>query len=133
MKGESNLEKLIATMSPELQPGEYVFVSVPDHIPFLHANPLGFFLEKEGSTMILEREKADALGFFYDFVAAWITLKVYSDLSAVGLTAAFASELAKQGISCNVVAGYYHDHLFVASVDGQKALKALKAMASRTC
>ncbi len=132
MKGETNLEKLIEKMSPELHPGEYVFVSVPDHTPFLHASPLGFFREKEGSTMILKREKADALGLPYDFAAAWITLNVHSDLSAVGLTAAFSSELAKQGISCNVVAGYYHDHLFVSGEDGQRALETLMSMAPRT-
>jgi uncharacterized protein len=40
-------------------------------------------------------------------------LTVNSALEAVGLTAAFATALGNSGISCNVVAGACHDHIFV--------------------
>jgi hypothetical protein len=46
-------------------------------------------------------------------VAGWITLGVQTTLQQVGLTASFAGRLAEAGISCNVVAGFHHDHLFV--------------------
>lgn len=74
---------------------------------------LGWFREAEGQTVILPQAQADAAGLAYSLVCAWITLRVQSDLAAVGLTAAVSTALAEAGISCNVVAGYYHDHLFV--------------------
>ena len=44
----------------------------------------------------------------------------------MGLTAAFSQALAQQNISCNVVAGYYHDHIFVAESDVTRALAILQ-------
>jgi uncharacterized protein len=61
----------------------------------------------------------------YSFVAAWITLTVHSSLEAVGLTATFSKALAENNISCNVVAAYYHDHIFVDAKDAAKAMKIL--------
>ncbi len=65
----------------------------------------------------------------YQYVAAWITLNVHSSLEAVGLTAAFAKALGDAGISCNVVAAYYHDHIFVDVKDAEKAMDVLQRMA----
>ena len=81
--------------------------------------------------MILERQQAERLGLGFDYVAAWITLTVHSALDAVGLTAAFASALGDAGISCNVVAGYYHDHLFVGRADAQRAMDVLHKLATQ--
>lgn len=86
------------------------------------------FKEEEGLTLIIEQGKADELGLSYDFVASWITLQIHSSLEAVGLTAAFSSALAKNEISCNVVAGYYHDHIFVKHDDQAKALEVLRRL-----
>ncbi|WP_257390524.1 ACT domain-containing protein [Snodgrassella alvi] len=63
---------------------------------------------------------ADAQQLGYEYVAGWITLKVHSSLAAVGLTAAFLRALAQQNTSCNVVAGYYHDQIFVTEDDGSR-------------
>ena len=65
----------------------------------------------------------------YSFVGAWITLNVHSALEAVGLTAAVSRALTEAGISCNVVAAYYHDHLFVPAEQGERALKILQDLA----
>ncbi len=69
------------------------------------------------------------LGLEFTFVCAWITLKVNSALEAVGLTAAFSSALGDAGISCNVIAAYHHDHIFVPLQEAQKALEVLEHLA----
>lgn len=83
------------------------------------------FREQESITVILKRVVADKLKLSYFYVASWITLTVHSSLEAVGLTAAFSNALAKEGISCNVVAAYYHDHIFVNCNDASRAMEIL--------
>ena len=78
--------------------------------------------------MVLPRLEADKAGLPYSFVAAWITLNVHSALEAVGLTAAVSQALALAGISCNVVAAYHHDHLFVPVSEARRALHILQGM-----
>ena len=58
---------------------------------------------------------------------------MHSSLAAVGLTAAFAKALAGEGISCNVIAGFHHDHLFVAEADAERALTRLQRLAAEGC
>lgn len=128
MAGETNLKKLVRAMRPEMNLGAYVFItqSSIDHIPT--NDILGQFREKEGITIIIEKEKADMLNLPYEFVASWITLRIHSSLDSVGLTAIFSSELAKNNVGCNVVAGYYHDHVFVNKKDGKNAMKILQKL-----
>jgi len=128
MDGETDLTKLLRDMDPELHAGEFVFCSID--APSLPENlaPIGLFREKEGLTVILPKADADQLGLPYSFVGAWITLNVHSALDAVGLTAAVSSALTRAGISCNVVAAFYHDHIFVPSKDAERALEALQAL-----
>src|SRR5512138_823376 len=104
---ESDLQVLLASMKPELHPGTYVFCTCPHALPD-GMTPLMVFHEKEGVTAIVEKAQAEALCAEYTFPSAWITLTVFSSLSAVGLTAAVAHALAREGISCNVVAAYWH-------------------------
>ena len=131
MTGETNLSKLLAGMSPKLNPGDYVFVTTdePGRIP--REKSIAENKEVEGTTLTLERAKADDVGLPYHFVASWITLIIHSSLDAVGLTAAFSTELAKHGISCNVVAGYYHDHLFVSKKDAERAIEVLTQLSEQ--
>ena len=130
MAGETALATLLRSMSPQLNDGDYVFCSVPDHRIPPGCEVIGSFREQEGLTLILERQQAEQAGLAFDYVAAWITLNVHSALEAVGLTAAFATALGKAGISCNVIAGYYHDHLFVGQTDADRALQVLRDLAA---
>ena len=133
MTGETNLSRLLASLSPRLNSGRFVFCSVPQPTVVQVAAALGSFREAEGTTLILAREEAERLGLTYDYLAAWITLEVHSSLAAVGLTAAFAKALAGEGISCNVIAGFHHDHLFVAEADAERALARLQRLAAEGC
>ncbi len=129
MAGEINRVQLLKTMRPTLNQGEYVFVSVMDSTGIDRSITICEFKEKEGITIVLEKSKAEELQLKYDYVASWITLTVHSALEAVGFTAAFSAELTKHHISCNVIAGYYHDHIFVDKKDAQKAMKTLTDLA----
>lgn len=131
MTGEANLSMLLKGMMPILNEGEFVFVTSSTSLGIDQREVIGEFREKEGVTTILKRQKADELQLTYDFITSWITLQVHSSLEAVGLTAAFSTELAKHNISCNVVAGFYHDHIFVASHEANQAMEVLRKLASQ--
>jgi len=130
MAGETALASLLRSMSPHLNEGNYVFCTLPDHRIPAGCEVIGSFCEQEGLTVILERQQAQQAGLAFDYVAAWITLNVHSALAAVGLTAAFANALGQAGISCNVIAGYYHDHLFVGRADAGRAMQVLQQLAA---
>jgi len=130
MTGEKDLDKLLKTMTPLLNNGDYVFCTVAEMDEIPSDQVVSFFREQEGFTLIMEKSVADELGLFYDYVTAWITLTVHSSLEAIGLTAAFSAALANEGISCNVVAAYYHDHIFVAKADAARAISVLKKISA---
>jgi hypothetical protein len=125
MHRKLNPYALIKSLKPSLHEGIYVFCSVKELPPIDKNNIVCMFRESEGITLILERDIADKAGIGYTFVAAWITITIQSSLDSVGLTAAFAEELAEKGISCNVVAGYHHDHIFVPKDKASDAMKIL--------
>ena len=130
MSGETNLARLLQSMTPQLNPGQYVFCCVPAEYDCSGLQPIASLRESEGLSLVLPREVADAYNLSYDYVAAWITLEVHSSLAAVGLTASFSTALAQAGISCNVVAGVHHDHLFVPCERAEKALSTLCALSA---
>lgn len=125
MMGEKNLDKLLKTMKPALNVGDYVFCNTQDINKINLSNIVMLFTEKEGFTIVLHKHLADKYQLDYTFIASWITLTVHSSLNAVGFTAAFSKVLTEENISCNVVAGYFHDHIFVDKKDAAKAMKVL--------
>ena len=126
----SELTRLLGTIEPRLHDGVYAFTSVPFGTDLSSVPVLCIFREAEGLSVILPEADARALGWPILFSAAWITLTVYSDLQAVGLTAAVSSALADARISCNVVAGVHHDHLFVPAGQGEDAMAVLRRLMS---
>lgn len=125
-----NLRHLLAHMAPTLQDGQYVFVTVKngrygDHT---HLAPIASFSEPEGLTLVIPQTAADRAGLPYHATFSCITLLVHSSLEAVGLTAAVATKLTEHNISANVIAAYYHDHIFVPSESAAVALAALREL-----
>lgn len=127
MSGEKDLQQLLKSMKPEHNSGDYVFCKV-QNLENINLEEIEmFFKEKEAFTLILKKETADRLKLDYSVLMAWITLTVHSSLEAIGLTAAFSKALSENEISCNVVAAYYHDHIFVNKKDIDKAIEVLNA------
>jgi hypothetical protein len=128
MVDEKDFRKLMASLSPNLLDGDFVFCTIQEakYGDFAELLPMASFCEYEGLTLLVTKENADKAGFKYKSIFKCITLKVHSSLEAVGLTAAVSSKLAERGISANVIAAYYHDHIFVQAEKADEALSALK-------
>ncbi|MAD89245.1 MAG: transporter [Pseudoalteromonas sp.] len=126
MSGIKELEMLLQSMSPELQAGEFVFCTVKNSLSeVVSLQPIATFMEQEGLTVIVEKQLAEQAHLEFDGVFKLITLTVHSSLDAVGLTAAVATKLAEYGISANVVAAFFHDHIFVQIDKAEQAMLAL--------
>lgn len=126
----ADLGSLLAGMEPKLHAGTYVFVTLPAGLRVEPDDVVASIREPEGMSVIMAEASALECGLVPVFRCAWITLTVHSDLEAVGLTAAFAAALGQAGISCNVVAGTRHDHIFVPVGRAGDALLALQQLQS---
>lgn len=130
MTGETKLATLLAGMRPCLQPGVFVFCSIPNGkaVP-QGVEPVMLFREAEGITLILREENADAAGLSKTFPCRMITLEIHSSLEAVGFLAAITTRLAAAGMGVNPVSAFYHDHLFVPAGRAEEAMAILREMA----
>lgn len=129
MAGETNLAKLLRNLNPSVRTGAFVYVATDRDLP-AHAR----IVEREGATLVMEQSEAEAAGLEFEGTWAWITLEVLSSLEAVGLTAEVSTALARAGISCNMLAGFHHDHLLIPADrldDAMKVLSDLKKPRSR--
>lgn len=115
--GERDLGRLLADLRPTLAAERYAFAATDR--PEWDDSLFALVREDEGITAI--RVSADG-----DW--ARISLGVHSSLDAAGLTAAFARALTDAGISSNVVAALYHDHVFVQWERREEALEALSVL-----
>ncbi|MEB3359232.1 MAG: ACT domain-containing protein [Synechococcales bacterium] len=132
MSGETNLQNLLRSIEPILQPGEYVFCSLDAQRSYpANLDPICSFREAEGLTLILNREQAEAVALSYEVTFCMITLSVHSSLEAVGFLAAVAGKLAEYNISVNPVSAYYHDHLFVPASRAQEAMALLRELSEK--
>lgn len=130
MTAETDISRLLTEMNPVLEQGEFLFVSFKEarYGDYADLNPIASFAEREGLTLVVPRGKAEARGLSFEGAFRMITLGVHSSLEAVGLTAAVATRLAEAGIAANVVAAFFHDHLFVPTRHAAEALSLLKSL-----
>jgi uncharacterized protein len=117
LSGERDLSRLLQGLRPRLYPERYTFSATDD--PVLGASQFALVREEEGLTEI----QPDPHGEW-----ARISLDIHSSLEAVGLMGVMASRLADLGISVNVIAAMYHDHLFVPWDRREDALACLRAL-----
>jgi hypothetical protein len=121
--GETLLSRLLAGLDPELhdEPRAIRALTAGEVAP---SDAIMRFREAEGVTVIVPAAGAEALPW------AQITCRVHSSLEAVGMLAAIAETLAREGIACNAVSALHHDHLFLPWARRHDALRVLQALAA---
>jgi hypothetical protein len=125
---ERDLTTLLGALSVRIVPGAWCMVSGVELPAGIAARAT--ILESEGVTSVISVEDAARLGITPVFAMAWLSLDVNSALDAVGLTAAITTALAENGMACNVLAGYHHDHLLVSFEDRGRAIGVLDKLAA---
>ncbi|RUU11514.1 ACT domain-containing protein [Mesorhizobium sp. M7A.T.Ca.TU.009.01.3.2] len=131
MTGETDLKTLLASMTPELLAGTYVFATLASGVAQPEGlEPVMIFREREGVTLIVTEEKAIAAALTASFRCRMVTLNIHSSLEAVGFLAAITTRLAAAGMGVNPVSAFYHDHLFVPADRAEEALELLVGLAA---
>lgn len=127
--GENNLKKLIQNMDAKIHNTEFVFCTVPhNRIKEIKLDAICEFNEAEGVTLIVAKNKAKEKGLSYQFACKMITLKIHSDLNAIGFLAAVTDAFAEKNIPVNAVSAYFHDHLFVPTDKAEEAMLVLSEL-----
>ncbi|MGR3810000.1 ACT domain-containing protein [Jiulongibacter sp. NS-SX5] len=129
---DHKLQQILKNLTPRLIDGEFVFVSLPKPDPNLIAEAKVLVKEDEGITLVLPIQMATENDLKFGSSMALITLDIETSLDLVGLTAVFSKALTEAGISCNVVAGFYHDHIFVPHEKKEVAIGTLKSLSSQS-
>ncbi len=127
----SDLDELLAQLTVSQRVGTWCMVSgvaLGDDVPVA-----AMVTEDEGATAVISTVDALERNLETEFVAAWLTLNVNSALDSVGLTAAVSGALASNGIPCNVLAGYHHDHLLVPIDRAEQAIAVLNSLREGRC
>lgn len=128
MPGIQDLKEILSSLDPELDDRIYTFVSEKILPTPTLETLIGQFQEKEGITLICESEEAVKRGLYHHGNYKKISLRVHSSLDAVGLTAAVSKILSEAAIPCNVVAGFFHDHIFVPTKLAKNAMTILHSL-----
>ena len=128
MSGETDLKAILQSLSPIMLDDTYVFCTVvgASYGDYAETAPIASYQENEGLTLVLTQERADIAKLGYEGLFSCISLQVHSSLESVGLTAVVAGKLAAYEISANIIAGYYHDHVFVPQAQASEAFELLR-------
>ncbi len=121
---------MLAGLKPCLLEETFVFCSIKGakYGDFLHTRPFACVVEDEGLGLVIPKSNADQEQFPYEGKFRCITLMVHSSLESVGLTSVVSAALASKNISCNVIAGTRHDHLFVPMEQAELAMLILASL-----
>ena len=113
----TDLQAMLRGMEPVLAPSPFGIISV-------EALPVGLSVfatvaEAEGLTVVARQADLAVQG-----------LEGGEKWALICLTAAFAAALGNQGISANVIAGFYHDHILVPWARRLDAMAALRELSN---
>lgn len=128
MFGHIDLSEVLKSLQVSCDNVEYGFASLKNKITFIDAEVLGTFKENEGLTIIASKDYFIRNKIKYQGSYAKLTIDVHTSLELIGLTPVLAGKLADNKISANVIAAYFHDHIFVQYESRQKAIDALYAL-----
>ncbi|MDP3758435.1 MAG: ACT domain-containing protein, partial [Candidatus Daviesbacteria bacterium] len=113
MTSQTNLSEVLKSLQVSCDNVEYGFASVKDERINFDDQILGTFKENEGLTIVAPKEYFETNKIKFEGPYAKLKIEVHTSLELIGLTAVLAKKLADNQISANVVAGYFHDHIFV--------------------
>ncbi len=125
--GETDLAAMLTAIDVVARPGEFVYVVRAPGEP-APPDALAKIDEVASVSYVVPAGSPADMGARYR--AAWLTVTVPSSLQAVGLTAALGTALAAAGIPCNVLAGFYHDHLLVPADQAEQAIAVVRGLRS---
>ncbi len=128
MADQTTLSEVLKALTVSCDDVTYGFVSVENTEFKFEEGMLGTFQEKEGVTIVATNEYLAKNGLQPEALFAKVTVEIETSLQMVGLTAMLATKLAENNISANVIAGYFHDYIFVQYEMRQKALDVLNSL-----
>jgi len=128
MPGQTNLSEVLKSLQISCDNIQYGFGMTKSDSIELNNEILGTFKEIEGLTVIAQKEYLEKNNIQHEGAYAKLTIEVHTSLELVGLTAVLAKQLGENNISANVVAGYFHDHIFVQYNVHEKAIAALNLL-----
>ena len=133
MSEETSLQKILQQLNPSLSAETYVFVGVNNQslLKVLGYDPLAFFKEPEGITLILRKTEADNNLLKYDKELCRITFNAPYHFECAGLNAIIASALAKAGIGVTPIKTLYKRSILVDKGDAHTALEILQSVQTK--
>jgi len=126
----TDLDEILRHLAPVLTDEVFAFSSVDGLPGDVGDSVLMTLREPEGTSVIVQYREAVARGWRSSGPYRQIILTVPSSLEAVGLTAKVSSQLAAAGISCNIVSGVHHDHVFVPEESARRAVQLLEEIST---
>lgn len=128
MAGLTDLKQALQSLKVQCDGVQYGFASIADESQIARNKVLATFHENGRVAVIAPKEYLDTVAIDNEGPYAKLTIDVYTSLELVGLTAVIATKLAQNGISANVVAAFYHDHVFVQYGLRNKAIGFLESL-----
>ena len=128
MSGITDLQQTLQSIKVSCDDVAYGFASIQDDSIIDRDKVLATFQENGRLAIIAPQDYLNEKDIDNEGPYAKLTIDVHTSLELVGLTAVMATKLADNGISANVVAAFYHDHVFVQYEVREKAAELLESL-----